>query len=453
MENTWNQKRLFYEVVMPFNKIIESVELNGFLIDRAKHEELRVFFTNEENRLHSDLINMVGDYNFRSSQQVCDILFNKLKFDNFIIDNKYDYKKDKWVDFESKFETEKGADSANIFVLKKLKRTTNNHPFVNKLMEYRKVCTIKSKFIDGLDEFITDKNTIHPDIWPLTKGGRLAISKPALGQLPSRTELGRMIKQIFIAPDGYFMVEEDLSAVELRGMAFVCKEATMWPAFQKGTDIHALTTSRIFNISYEEARKDKKKRYIGKTINFAIIYGGSPDSVQRTLLKDTDEFYTHQECAEFIKVFNMMYKDVARLQRSVLDYILDHQNIKNLYGRYRYFPEIKRKTSFKDYQEKRDYNSLTSAAMRQGMSHLVQSTFTGDLSAINTIKIDKLFKDKKFDGRYYFNFYDGFFSLVKEDQVEEFYKCKKEILNNPESPINMFIPSEGGWGKKWSELH
>jgi DNA polymerase I len=440
MKTDWNQKKLYYNVMLPYSKLLESMERNGFLIDRAKHEELRIFFTDKERELEKDLIDMAGTHNFRSTQQVAKILFNDLKFDNFIIDYEYDYRKEKWVECKSYFKTEKGSDSTSVFVLKKLRKTTNNHPFIDKLLKYRRICTIKSKFIDGLDEFITEDNRIHPDMFQLTHGGRVAVSKPALSQLPSRSEEGRLIKQIFIAPDGYFMVEEDLSAVELRGCAWICKEPVMWKAFSEGLDVHSITTARIFGMSYEEAKKDKKKRFIGKTINFAIIYGGSPDSIQRTLLKDTDEFYDKKECDKFIKVFYELYGGIKDLQNSVLNRILKKQNIMNYFGRYRYFPDINNQTKRSEQQ----------AAMRQGMSHLIQSTFTGDMSAIKSLRINKLFN--KYDGRYFFNFFDGFYTLVKEDQVENFYKEKKGVLNEPESPLDLIFPSEGGWGKRWSDL-
>jgi DNA polymerase-1 len=448
----WNQKRILYEILIPYSKVLESVEFNGFLIDRARLAELKILFYDMRDNLLSELRTMAGGYNFNSSKQVSTVLFNNFKFPNYNVDYRLDYKSGEWKEIKDEFKTTAGADSANIIVLKKLKRVTDNHPFINTLIEYRKVTTLISRFIDGLEPFITHKNRIHPDIFPLTKGGRLSISKPALSQLPSRTELGRMIKQIFIAKDGYMLVEQDLSAVELRGMAWIAKDRVMWSAFNNNQDVHAITTARIFNISYEEARMDRVKRHIGKTINFAIIYGGSADSVQRTLLKDTDMFYNKKECDSFIKAFYSLYQDVKPLQDYVINYILDHQYMKNLFGRIRYFPDIKRKdTERMTKEEWREYRNSVSEANRQGMSHLISSTFTGDNGALKTVKVNDLVT-KQFDGRFYMNFYDAFFCEVREDQVEKFAPTMKELLNRPDDPVSIELPSEGGWGKRWSDL-
>jgi len=43
--------------------------------------------------------------------------------------------------------------------------------------------------------------------------------------------------------------------MELRWQAWVAEDSVMHPAFQKGLDVHAITTQKLFDLSYEEEKK------------------------------------------------------------------------------------------------------------------------------------------------------------------------------------------------------
>ena len=449
----WNQARLYHEIVLPFSKVLESMEREGFYIDMEEFWDVKHVLLQKQEEKEKEIRGIAGDTNLNSTQQLGKLLYDTLKIPDSYEDYVYDYKKEKWELAPFYLRTEKGARSTDVFSLNVIAAIHNN-PLAKLILEYRKLTKVLNTYINGMEEFITPDNRVHPDFFQLTAGGRLAISRPPLAQLPSRTEEGRLIKKFFVAPKGYKLVEADWSAMELRWQAWVAEDSVMHPAFQKGLDVHAITTQKLFDLSYEEAKADKKKRYIGKTINFTIIYGGSADSIQKTLLKDTGVFYDIKTCTKFVNTYFETYTGVVPLQNRVRDFILDHQYIKNMWGRYRYFPGIKRKdVSRMESLEKRDYNSQVSNAMRQGMSHLIQSSSSGDYGAYKTIKIDQMFKEKyRGKGRFYMNLYDGMYCVIKEELVEEFTQDLKNLLELPEEVCKIHIPVETSVGKSWYEL-
>lgn len=119
---------------------------------------------------------------------------------------------------------------------------------------------------------------IHPSFnTTRTNSGRLSSSDPNLQQVPRFSEQYR-VKQVFVAPVGYKIVQFDYSQQELRLACHFSGQENMTKEYvEKGedADVHSLTTSILFGISYEDAKKkeNKPKRNIGKVTNFGFSYG------------------------------------------------------------------------------------------------------------------------------------------------------------------------------------
>src|SRR3546814_893299 len=97
--------------------------------------------------------------------------------------------------------------------------------------------------------------------------GRLASTDPNLMNIPIRTEIGRRIRDAFIAEPGHAVVSADYSQIELRLAAHICDVPQLKQAFAEGADIHNMTAQELFG----EVNRDT--RASAKTINFAILYG------------------------------------------------------------------------------------------------------------------------------------------------------------------------------------
>lgn len=74
---------------------------------------------------------------------------------------------------------------------------------------------------------------------------------PNVQNIPIRTAAGKEIRKTFIAPKGCVLVKADYSQVELRILAHVANIEALRSAFMHGKDVHAITASQVFGVSFQ----------------------------------------------------------------------------------------------------------------------------------------------------------------------------------------------------------
>ena len=96
-----------------------------------------------------------------------------------------------------------------------------SHPVIKPILEYRKIAKIRDSYAEKLPRYATldtDSNAIIHCTIRLTgtDTGRLKVTDPPLQTLPVRTELGKQVRNAFIARPGCKLVFVDLSQIEMR---------------------------------------------------------------------------------------------------------------------------------------------------------------------------------------------------------------------------------------------
>lgn len=94
-------------------------------------------------------------------------------------------------------------------------------------------------------------------------------------------------RDCIIAPRGYYILGFDLSQAELRAIAGEANETALLRAFAAGEDVHTLTAALMLGKPIEEVTKDD--RDIGKTMNFALLYGMGVKSLADRLALDIEQ--------------------------------------------------------------------------------------------------------------------------------------------------------------------
>ena len=95
-----------------------------------------------------------------------------------------------------------------------------------------------------------------------------------LQNIPIRTELGRKIRQAFVAEGDKVLVSADYSQFELRLAAILANDEKLINDFNGDVDIHTKTASEVYGIPMDDVTKDQRRA--AKVINFGVLYGMSP---------------------------------------------------------------------------------------------------------------------------------------------------------------------------------
>lgn len=241
------------------------------------------------------------------------------------------------------------ADDATMIMLKEW--CDVNKPELSKLFtlvqEYRKWGKIKSTYIEGYLKFRNEATgRLHPNFFALsTDTGRFNCTQPNCQNMPRKTNDSIGVRNFIKAPEGHIIVSCDYSQIELRVGAHYCQDAIMLDTYRRGGDIHAATTSVIFNIPYEQAvdkhaENYKERRTIAKNVNFGTFYGLFPRGLQRTLKFKAGVEKSVEECEEIIRNLKVGYPGLTTWQEETKYQAARRKYSETRLGRRRYLPNI-----------------------------------------------------------------------------------------------------------------
>ncbi len=321
-------------------------------------------------------------------------------------------------------------------------------PIFKMVTEYRKLNKLKSTYIDGYLKFLNAATKrIHPDLMPLaTETGRFASRNPNLQNCPRKDNDPIGIRKFIIAPQGKLLMSLDFSQIELRVGAFYCRDKKMLETYRKGGDIHAQTTSVVFNIPFSKAvdkgaEHYKERRTIAKNCNFGVFYGLFPRGLQKTLKFKAGLDKSLDECTEIIDNLKSGYKGLETWQRAVKRQASEDGYTETYLGRRRYLPNI---TSV-DWGKK-------SFAQRCALNTPIQGT-AADILKLAMGRIIKGLSDRLWI-RPILQIHDELVFEVPENKVNESVNFVKECMEQqPFEEFDVPIIAEAEAGKTFGTLH
>ena len=398
---------LFREVEMPLCPVLARMERAGFLVDSAALASFGEMLGRQIDAISDEIYELAGTkFNINSPKQLGSVLFERLGLPVGKKNNR--------------------GYSTNADVLEKLRP---KHPVVGKVLEYRELSKLKSTYADGLQKVIAPDGRIHTSFqMTATATGRLSSTEPNLQNIPIRRELGGEIRKMFVAPEGYTLVDADYSQIELRILAHISGDEHMRAAFLSGEDIHRMTAAQVLGIPPEEVTHTQRGQ--AKAVNFGIVYGISAFSLSE------DIGVSVAEAREYINTYMSSYKGVADYMEAVIANAKDTGVATTLYGRRRPMPELK-SSNF----------NLRSFGERVARNMPIQGT-AADIMKIAMVNVDRALRESGLDARLLLQVHD---ELIVECRTEDADKIKKLLIGKMQSAASLTVPLtvEAGNGGNW----
>ena len=412
-------KKVFDEIEKPLIPIVKDMNDYGILIDKKKLAILGEEYHVELDKKEKEIWKLAGgEFNVSSPKQVGEILFERLG-----------------LKAKNQKKTGSGALSTKESELEKLR---DEHPIIGLILEYRELDKLLSTYIDNIPKLLDEKNRLHTKFLQAgTTTGRMASQEPNLQNIPNKTDLGRMIRQSFIADKGKKLVAFDYSQIELRIAAFLSGDEKLLEIFRSGLDVHTAVAMRVFNVKADEVDKEKRRR--AKVINFGIIYGMGINALRVQLGTE------RAEAQEFYDQYFKEFSGLAEYLDQVKVFANEKGYTETLFGRRRYFEGLKSKLPF-----------IRAAAERMAINAPIQGT-EADIVKLAMIEIDKyLVKEKlKGEAQLVLQVHDELVYEVDEKLVKKIIPAIKKIM---ESVVDIKLSkgvvcvAESSVGENWGEM-
>ena len=401
------------EVEFPLVSVLARMERAGVSIDVDHLSEMSKELEKQLEKLTKEIHQAAGtSFNINSTQQLSEILFNKLKL-------------------KSVRKTKTGF-STDVAVLETLK---GSHPIIEMLLDFRQSTKLKSTYIDALPKLINPRTgRVHTSFnQTVTTTGRLSSSDPNIQNIPIRTEIGRSIRKAFIPGNVESLIlSADYSQIELRVMAHISSDDGLTQAFKNHEDIHTTTAAKVFGVNATDVTRDMRRK--AKEVNFGIMYGiGAYGLANRLEISQS----------EGKEIIARYFARFPKVQQYINDTIASGRKdgyVSTLLGRRRYIPDIRSNNQ-----------NVRQNAERQAINMPIQGT-AADMIKLAMVHIDAALRKQKLASSMLLQVHD---ELVFEVQEKEESIVKEIVEREMQQALPLSVPVEVdlGVGKNWLEAH
>lgn len=391
-----NMFDLYSDIELPCVYSLYDMEKNGIKVDK---DALMQYGDNLKTRIEeltASIYSHAGEeFNINSTKKLGEILFEKLGL-------------------KSGKKTKTGY-STSVEVLEKLSK---EHPIINDILEYRQLTKLNSTYVEGLSGYVKNDGRIHGKFnQTVTATGRISSTEPNLQNIPTRLPLGREIRKVFKPEEGYVFLDADYSQIELRVLAHLSGDSTLIEAYNKDSDIHAITASEVFDVPLDEV--DDLMRRKAKAVNFGIVYGISSFG----LGQDLD--ISRKEAEGYIEKYFSTYGNVKLFLDTTVKDAKKNGYTVTMFGRRRPIPELS------------SSNFMTrSFGERAAMNSPIQGT-AADIIKIAMINVNKALKAGNYKSRLVLQVHD---ELLIEAKIEELDDVKQLLVTKMMEAANLKVP-------------
>jgi len=407
-----DQMANYHAVELPLSHTLARMELAGIHVDREDLLAMSEEFTARKETIEQRIYVLANrEFNIGSTKQLADVLFEELKLP-VIKKTKTGYSTDAEV----------------------LQRLAPKHEIAQAVLDQRELAKLINTYTTVLrDAVAPETGRIHATFMQTTGvSGRIISTDPDLQRTPVRTPEGKRIRRAFVAPPGMKILSADWSQIELRVLAHFSQEPRLMEAFANRIDLHKRTAGILFSIDPEAVTPEQ--RNVGKTVNFATIYGQGATALGQIL------GIPRKDAVHYIEQYFAYYAGVRRwLDRTIAD---AHVNgyVLTLLGRRRYIPLLASRN-----------DTDRSAGERMAANTPIQGS-AADLCKLAMLSIDRALPTTAPGARMLLQVHDELVFECPEGQVDALTKLVTEKMEHP-CQLTVPLVVTVGVGGSWGEAH
>lgn len=325
----------------------------------------------------------------------------------------------------------------------------DDNPIIPLILDTRAVRKLLGTYVTPIIDKSYD-GRIHGNFWVHgTMTGRLSSSDPNLQNIPRggkdeenvRHVWGKRVKELYVAPKGYDLIQADYSQMEVRTLAYYAKDQALANACDS-EDVHLATACAVYGLDFDEAMalylaEDadvSEKRQLSKNITFLIVYGGSEELAAKRYHVDL------QAVKDFKKDYFTKFRGAERFIEVTHSAIDKDKFVRSAFGRIRRIP----------YAGTR---GMAGRAHRQAVNSLIQGT-AADICGRSIIRLTNRVIGERLSMRPILTVHDSIvFLSPKQDTSENIEIITTEMNKPPLDDFNVPLLVDVEVGDRWGKLH
>ena len=408
---------------------LSRMELAGAPIDTVALDRFHHRLSAELEEAKGKIFKIAGrEFNMNSNTEKQDLLFSP--------------KKEGGRGLKVKKKTPSGAPSVSADALE---LHQGKDPLIDAMLEYADLNKLMSTYVIPyrggeverttagktktlLRESLLVKGRLHTEfVQNGAETGRLSSRNPNLQNVPNaRTEHGKAIRDLFMAPEGYMLVCADYSQIEPRIIADFSKDPILLGAYQNGKDVYTEM------VQGEVLAPFKLNRDGGKLAVLSMSYGVGPDKCESSL---------HLPVGHGRKLLDAFEKQFAAVYRHKRRVVAEARNrrptpyVKTMLGRRRYLPDLLSSELH-----------LRGRAERQCFNALIQGT-AADIMKLAIIRADAMLPD---EAQLILTVHDELLTLCPEDMAEDVAEIIREAMEGI-NPLSIPLVADVNIAKTWGD--
>lgn len=411
--------RVYEMVDRPLVPVIARMEMRGIKVDRERLSGLSAEFSGQIAGLETVIHGLAGaPFTIGSPKQLGDVLFERMGI-------------------KGGRKGKSGVYSTDVTELERIAadKDSPGAEIAARVLDWRQLTKLKNTYTDALQAQINPRTGRVHTSYSLTgaQTGRLSSTEPNLQNIPIRTEVGRQIRDAFVAEPGNVILAADYSQIELRLAAHMADVPALRDAFANGDDIHSLTAMELFG----EVNRDTRGR--AKTINFAILYGISRWGLAGRLDVSAEEAQAMID--RYFERFPGINTYIAETTQSVRE----RGFTTTLFGRKTHFPRIRSKV-----QHERQ------GAERAAINAPIQGT-SADIIKRAMVRMEPALRDAGLpDVQMLLQVHDELVFELPEGDVDAARPVIERVMAEAAQPaVTLSVPLgiEIGTGASWGAAH